>query len=196
MIIFRYNARGHPLGPAYISQPHSDSPANLTPVVPTWMAKVKPIYNRQHWRDTITKSLYVYRYIYTYTIHTQCSIPKCNCQNPEDFQANIFRFEDSADQHSLLLTLAKEHFYMAVVFQSYRYQRHCRETMKGNSGGEITKRRKKSQEKAFKFKAHQNPLNAERSESSSNVSTGKSEWLHLCGAGYVPESQDTTRAIE
>lgn len=58
------------------------------------------------------------------------------------------------------------------------------------------KRRKKSQEKAFKFKTRQNPLNTERSESSSNVSTGKPEWLHVCGAGYVPESQDTMRAVE
>lgn len=66
----------------------------------------------------------------------------------------------------------------------------------GNSGKKITKRRKKSQENAFKFKAHQNSLNVESPESSSSVSTGKSEWLHLCGAGYVPESQDTMRAIE
>ena len=43
---------------------------------------------------------------------------------------------------------------------------------------------------------NQNSLNVESSESSSSVSTGKSEWLHLCGAGYVPESQDTMRAIE
>jgi len=40
---------------------------------------------------------------------------KCNCQKIEDFQANIFRFEDSADKHSLLLTSAKEHFYMAMA---------------------------------------------------------------------------------
>jgi len=66
----------------------------------------------------------------------------------------------------------------------------------GNSVKKITKRRKKSQENAFKFKAHQNSLNVESPESSSSVSTGKSEWLHLCGAGYVPESQDTMRAIE
>lgn len=93
---------------------------------------------------------------------------------------SIFQFENTADNHSLCLTLAREQF------SHNRNNTDTQDIKKGDRGGQWaiiktnTKSRNRTQEKPLRMKAHPNPFNMESFEISGSVCSRQSERQYLC----------------